>query len=200
MTKKRNNKTTPLTVEQYRDQQVALLPTDKGVYALCDLDEVPIYVGTTVDGLRKRVQRHLTSARSDIIANRALDIWEVAYVWAWKQPDPAKRIELEAHFYNKFHKQSKLVNAQELSEPENFGPEPDPDQKIQILPDDQIELRKRPEIRLPRQAKTFLDLVAHIVEVKNNEKTLFGLQTHFERLEKYVKQFLKPDLTKLDKP
>ncbi len=183
-----------LSVEQYRDHQVGLLPTDKGVYALCDLDGVPIYVGTTEEGIRKRVQRHLTSARSDVIANRTLDIWEVAYVWAWKQPDDLKRMELEGHFYNKFHAQSKLVNAQKLSAPAAFGQEPNPDCNIQILPDEQIELRKRPEIRLPRQAKTFLDLVAHIVEVKNNEETLFGLQTHFERLEKYTKEFLKPDL------
>lgn len=183
-----------LSIEQYRDRQVALLPTAKGVYALCDLDAVPIYVGTTVEGIRKRVQRHLTSARSDVVANRTLDIWEVAYVWAWKQPDDLKRVELEAYLYNKFHKKSKLVNAQRLSAPAKFGSEPQPDQTVQILPNDQIELRKRPEMRLPRQAKTYFDLVSHIVEIKNNEETLFGLQTHFERLQKYTKKFLKPDL------
>jgi hypothetical protein len=69
-----------LTVEEFRDGQVARLPTENGTYALCDLDEVPIYVGVTEEGLRKRVQRHLTSARSDVIANRLLDVWEVAYV------------------------------------------------------------------------------------------------------------------------
>ena len=136
---KKKSSTTALSVEQYRDRQVALLPTDKGVYALCDLDGVPIYVGTTEEGIRKRVQRHLTSARSDVIANRTLDIWEVAYVWAWKEPDDLKRVDLEAHLYNKFHKQSKLVNAQRLSDPAAFGSEPNPDKKIQILPDDQIE-------------------------------------------------------------
>jgi hypothetical protein len=44
-----------------------------GCYVLCDLDEVPIYVGQSIDGIRARVNRHLTSARSDIIANRQVD-------------------------------------------------------------------------------------------------------------------------------
>jgi excinuclease UvrABC nuclease subunit len=40
-----------------------------GVYALCGLDGVPIYVGQSKDRIRARVRRHLTFARSDIIAN-----------------------------------------------------------------------------------------------------------------------------------
>ena len=43
----------------------------------------PIYVGQSVDGIRSRVNRHLTSARSDIIANRQIDVWEIAWVWAY---------------------------------------------------------------------------------------------------------------------
>ena len=54
-----------------------------GVYVLCDLDGVPIYVGQSKDGIRARVRRHLTSARSDIIANRQIDPWEIAFVQAF---------------------------------------------------------------------------------------------------------------------
>jgi excinuclease UvrABC nuclease subunit len=54
-----------------------------GVYALCDLDGVPIYVGQSKDGIQNRVRRHLTSARSDIIANRQVDPWEIAFVRAY---------------------------------------------------------------------------------------------------------------------
>ena len=46
------------------------LTNEIGVYVLCDLDQAPIYVGQSTDGARARVRRHLTSARSDIIANR----------------------------------------------------------------------------------------------------------------------------------
>ena len=45
-----------------------------GVYVLRNLDRVPIYVEQSVDGIRARVNRHLTSARSDIIANRRIDV------------------------------------------------------------------------------------------------------------------------------
>ena len=44
----------------YADQRI-------GCYVLCDLDQVPIYVDQSVDGIRSRVNRHLTSARSDIM-------------------------------------------------------------------------------------------------------------------------------------
>jgi hypothetical protein len=42
--------------------------------------------GDRVWRVRKRVRRHLTGARSDIIANRQLDVWEVAFVDAWPLP------------------------------------------------------------------------------------------------------------------
>ena len=80
----------------YRARQVRAIPTPVGVYALCDLDEVPIYVGQSTDGIRARVQRHLTSARSDVIANRQIDVWEIAYVWAWPA-DPQYIDALESH-------------------------------------------------------------------------------------------------------
>lgn len=66
----------------FRYDAVSSLPVEKGVYVLCDLDHIPIYVGKSSEGIRKRVQRHLTSARSDIIANRQIDVWEIAWVWA----------------------------------------------------------------------------------------------------------------------
>jgi len=92
-----------------RKTQLATLTSKVGVYALCDLDQVPIYVGAidrqyTVQEL----MRHLTSARSDVIANRQLDVWEVAFVWAW--PMPRSTIEeigqVESYLANDFHRTS----------------------------------------------------------------------------------------------
>lgn len=62
----------------FRKQAVKALTNETGVYILSDLDDVPIYVGQSTDGIRSRVARHLTSARSDIIANRQIDVWEIA--------------------------------------------------------------------------------------------------------------------------
>ena len=50
------------------------LTNEIGCYVLCDLDAVPMYVGQSTNGIRSRVNRHLTSARSDIIANRQIDV------------------------------------------------------------------------------------------------------------------------------
>ena len=47
-------------------------------------------MGQSVDGIRSRVNRHLTSARSDSIANRQIDVWEIAWVWAYPVKDKAE--------------------------------------------------------------------------------------------------------------
>ena len=82
----------------FRRKAVRTLTNDVGVYVLCDLDQVPIYVAQSADGIRTRVRRHLTSARSDIIANRQIDVWEIAWVWAYPAKTVLDRANLEAHF------------------------------------------------------------------------------------------------------
>lgn len=51
-----------------------------GVYAFYDYDGEPIYVGQTNEQLRTRIRRHLTNQRTDAVAMRVLDIFEVAEV------------------------------------------------------------------------------------------------------------------------
>ena len=51
-----------------------------GVYVFYDWEGEPIYVGQTNEKLRVRVQRHLTNQRTDAVAMRVLDIFEVAEV------------------------------------------------------------------------------------------------------------------------
>ncbi|GAK34338.1 hypothetical protein JCM17846_33270 [Iodidimonas nitroreducens] len=95
---------------KFRKTAVGTLTTQIGVYVLADLDNVPIYVGQSKDGIRKRVQRHLTSARSDVIANRQIDVWEVAYVWAFPIDDAEVISALEAALFHQLHPQSRLMN------------------------------------------------------------------------------------------
>lgn len=54
-----------------------------GVYAFYDYDGEPIYVGQTNEQLRVRVQRHLTNQRTDAVAMRILDVFEVAEMELW---------------------------------------------------------------------------------------------------------------------
>lgn len=54
-----------------------------GVYAFYDYDDEPIYVGQSYERLRVRVRRHLTNQRTDAVAMRVLDIFEVAALELW---------------------------------------------------------------------------------------------------------------------
>ncbi|KLO64221.1 excinuclease ABC subunit C [Dermacoccus sp. PE3] len=54
-----------------------------GVYAFYDYEGEPIYVGQSNEQLRVRVQRHLTNQRTDAVAMRILDLFEVAEVALW---------------------------------------------------------------------------------------------------------------------
>lgn len=78
-------------VRRFRDRLSAFLntPDDQGrkwadatwgVYAFYDYDGEPIYVGQTNERLRTRIRRHLTNQRTDAVAMRILDVFEVAQV------------------------------------------------------------------------------------------------------------------------
>lgn len=88
MARAARSKVRPPDIE-FREKAVGTMTAQIGVYVLYDLDDVAMYVGQTVatgeSGIRGRVQRHLTGARSDIIANRQLDVWEIAYVRTWPE-------------------------------------------------------------------------------------------------------------------
>lgn len=67
-----------------RDQDNRIIAHAKwGVYAFYDYDAEPIYVGQTNEQLRARVQRHLTNQRTDAVAMRILDVFEVAELEMW---------------------------------------------------------------------------------------------------------------------
>lgn len=51
-----------------------------GVYLFTDYDDEPIYVGQTRERLRVRIRRHLTNQRTDAVAMRVLDPFEVAEI------------------------------------------------------------------------------------------------------------------------
>ncbi len=168
------------------------LTDEIGVYVLCDLDAVPIYVGQSVDGIRARARRHLTSARSDIIANRQIDPWEIAYVQAYPAKRPGDIPLLEASLFSKFNAKKPLMNG---SVP--VAKEPllkkllEPAQVIQVMPDEEIKIRKDPALRLPRQIEHIGRLVDHILTVKDSRQLRRSLAAHFERLDEYRQAFLK---------
>jgi hypothetical protein len=157
-----------LPFQKYKDDQLNDLPGGIGVYALCDLDEAPIYVGQSSDGIRARVRRHLTSARSDVIANRQIDVWEIASVWAWEltfSPTAAtgekKAIldHLEAHLYWEFHEKSPLVNGDVPPRPSTVPSRIPVKTQVQVIPAAEVQIRREPVLRFPRQIQHFNQLV-----------------------------------------
>jgi hypothetical protein len=174
----------------FRRRAVRTLTNDIGCYILCDLDQVPIYVGQSVDGIRSRVNRHLTSARSDIIANRQIDVWEIAWVWAYPAKDRAEISSLEDALFHEFHGRSALMNGKVPKPPIDRSKSPEPSQKVQVMSDAEIAEKKDPALRLPRQAEHYSQIVGHFLAVKNSREIAGAIQAHFERLQKYHQQLL----------
>jgi GIY-YIG catalytic domain len=175
---------------KFRKDAIKALTGEIGVYVLCDLDGVPLYVGQSVDGIRRRVARHLTSARSDIIANRQLDVWEVAYVWAYPLKTRAEIKPLEALLYHHFNPKSQLINGTVPLKPKDSSKVPPPLQKVQIMSDENIAARKDPAQRLPRQAHHYAEIVGHFLEVKQSKQIGKAMSAHFQRLSRYHDRLL----------
>lgn len=175
--------------QEYRSKALAELTNEIGVYALCDLDGQPIYVGQSVDGIRNRVRRHLTSARSDVIANRQIDVWEIAFVWAWPVTDVAEVQALEDVVFHHFDAQQPLMNGKSLTASFEVQSWPEK-QQIQVIEENDRELRLDPAQRLPRQIQQYNLLVDYILTVKDAAHLKRSLEAHFQRLVKYHQTFL----------
>lgn len=168
----------------FRRKALRELTNEIGCYALCDLDGVPIYVGQSVDGIRSRVNRHLTSARSDIIANRQVDVWEIAYVWAYPVVDRSKIQPLEDALFHNFHQNSPLMNGKVPTIPQELAI-PEPSQRLQVMSPQEIEEKLDPALRLPRQAEHYSQIVGHFLAVKNSREIAVAIDAHFARLKRY---------------
>ena len=175
---------------EFRHKAVRTLTNNIGCYVLCDLDEVPIYVGQSVDGIRARVRRHLTSARSDIIANRQIDVWEIAWVWTYPVDDRADIGPIEDALFHEFHPKSALMNGKVPRLPSHRIKVPQPFQRVQVMDDGEIKEKRDPALRLPRQAEHYSQIVGHFLAVKNSKEIAVAIQAHFQRLQKYHKELL----------
>lgn len=174
----------------FRRSQLRQLTNEIGCYVLCDLDQVPLYVGQSKDGIRKRVNRHLTSARSDIIANRQVDVWEIAYVWAYPVQNMSDIGPLEDALFHAFHPISALMNGKVPPVPSSESVIPKPAQILCVMADSEISEKLDPALRLPRQAEHYSQIVGHFLAVKNSKEIAGAMNAHFQRLQKYHKELL----------
>ncbi len=175
---------------RFRERQVRTLTAEKGVYVLADLDGVPIYVGQSRDGIRRRVQRHLTSARSDVIANRQVDVWEIAFVWTYPVDDDTEINRLEAALFHELNPHSPLMNGTRPPPPPSGYLIPQPVQRVQVMSDEEIAHKRDEAQRLPRQATHYAQLVDHFVSVKRSSQIALAMDAHFQRLRRYHERML----------
>jgi hypothetical protein len=146
-----------------------------GVYAFYDYDGEPIYVGQTNERLSGRIGRHLTNQRTDVVAMRILDPFEVAEVEVWPLWDlegvnsksanyaDAKKC-LDACEYTAY------INAIEGSRfkailNEKIPPisetiELPPSLRWKVVDDEVRKERGHPDIRIARRAETIARLAA----------------------------------------
>lgn len=143
-----------------------------GVYAFYDYDGEPIYVGQTNEKLRTRIRRHLTNQRSDAVAMRILDVFEVADAEIWplwdmesvSAKDKDARKALDAYEYTAYLtaiKESRfkaILNEKipPISEPVVMPPS----LRWSLIDDETRRDRKHPDIRIARRAETISRLAA----------------------------------------
>jgi hypothetical protein len=175
----------------FRRRAVRTLTNEIGVYVLCDLDIVPVYVGQSVDGIRRRVNRHLTSARSDIIANRQIDVWEIAWVHAYPVRNRTDINPLEDALFHHFDKTMPLMNGKVPPVPAAGFELPAATQMVQVMSDAEIAGKRDPALRLPRQIEHYGQIVGHFLAVKNSKEIARAMNSHFERLTSYHHDLLR---------
>lgn len=180
-----------------------------GIYVFYDYDGEPIYVGQTKEKLRTRMRRHLTNQRTDAVAMNVLDPFEVADVEVYpfyelENPLPGEakgeyrdRVDemlgrAEYAVYQKVLGESALgavLNEKDIPEAEPVElPQPF---RRRIVPDEVYELRKHPDTRIARRARTISELARVIGERDVSPGLRRTLLTQARRLERLAARRLR---------
>lgn len=147
------------------------LGTCIGVYAFYDFDGEAIYVGQSTRGFSDRIGRHLTGQRSDTLAYRILDPFEVAkmelYPLEFLRDDSDRGVKVNAIEYSVYldaiskSKYQAILN-EKIPPVSDSVPLP-PSYEFALIPDDMLEDRMHPDVRIARRAETLgrVAAVAH---------------------------------------
>lgn len=154
-----------------------------GVYAFYDYDGEPIYVGQSMEQVRVRIRRHLTNQRTDAVAMRILDVFEVAEIEMWPlweyenlSPNPrgksdeqkaliaAAKKHLNALEYSAYlqaidrSRFKAILNEKipPLSEPIDLPPSI----RLPVINPEARAVRGHPDVRIARRAETISRLAA----------------------------------------
>lgn len=154
-----------------------------GIYAFYDYDGEPIYVGQTKEGLATRINRHLTNQRTDAVAMRILDTFEVAEMEMWPlwelKDEPTKGDKKNEEKQERFRTAQATLDASEYSaylqaiDKSKFGAilnekipplsEPialPPSHRFPLITEKTREDRGHADVRIARRAETISRLAA----------------------------------------
>lgn len=141
-----------------------------GVYAFYDYDGEPIYVGQTREDFATRVGRHLRGQRSDTLAYRILDPFEVAEVELWPLEEARKYGAKEKASFVDAIEYSAYLTAIEKSKYRAILNEKIPPKssrfklprsyRFSLVPEDMREDREHPDVRIARRAETLSRVAA----------------------------------------
>lgn len=143
-----------------------------GVYAFFDYDGEPIYVGQTNERLRTRIRRHLTNQRTDAVAMRVLDIFEVAGLKVWplwelegrSKKDPEARARLDQVEYSAYvgairDSRFKAILNEKIPPVSDLVELP-PSYSFKLVDPGEMDERRHPDVRIARRAETISRLAA----------------------------------------
>ncbi|POX88377.1 excinuclease ABC subunit C [Mycobacterium kansasii] len=139
-----------------------------GVYAFYDFDGEPIYVGQTREDFGTRIGRHLRGQRSDTLAYRILDPFEVAemelYPTEFLRGETGIKAKVDAIEYSVYvhaigeSKYKAILN--EKIPPVSAPVELPPHFRFSLVPDGMREDREHPDVRIARRAETLARVAA----------------------------------------
>lgn len=146
-----------------------------GCYAFYDYEGEPIYVGQTYEQLRTRVRRHLTNQRTDAVAMRILDVFEVAELELWPLwdyqgvarsgpagPDAQRRLDaVEYATYLQAIRESRFkAILNEVIPPVSPPVDLPPSRRFQLISEETRRERGHADVRIARRAETISRLAA----------------------------------------
>ncbi len=168
-----------------------------GVYAFYDYDGEPIYVGQTNEKLSTRIRRHLTNQRTDAVAMKVLDPFEVREIEVWPLPQHQQKDKsngeakaeldwLESAVFQSLLKKSRfkaVLNEKKPPSVRNAKFSKPPSWRGNIVSSEVFALRSHPDTRIARRAET-LSLLAKVISERQVQQGLRNtLLTQSKRLE-----------------
>lgn len=172
-------------VDPWSGKNVKLGGYKFGVYAFFDYDKEPIYVGQTNERLGSRIRRHLTNQRSDAVAMKVLDPFEVYEIEVWPLPEYQRHVTsdekakehldwLEYYIYQQVLKRSQFQAVLNEKEPPGIpakGRKPPQSWRGKVVSQEVFRIRNHPDLRIARRAET-LSLLAKVISERQVKKGL----------------------------